>query len=389
MEKNITDGADLEVNLPPGISEDGLKIFVSFLYDGVLNLNEHLYKDVERISNLLKVDKIQKHCREFAASLNEHKQMTSSPLTLTPRRRDSLPKSHKQSNRQTVVLTLSDDSNPADVTFENQEQNVGLSHAHLEEVHNSLLDERIQSLNEQHNYLTSHQNQFPSTSQASSMSLQGSSSVSAITSECGIKTEPIEILDDDVTDYNLSQEDIKQCKPSISQSGKGYSDDTSNSEPHRRSSQGHISSKVTRTYMTPSKCESGIELAPLESISTCATTGASPYPVSLVASSGETFPLYTLSSTQSWHCLKFVKQVQKYIFYLHQSIDYVIFLGIFVMSTKCDLAVKDVLSECVCVWEREYVYVRIGVGERMEKVLTVSTSLVSPKMFGAASRQKC
>lgn len=299
MEKNITDGADLEVNLPPGISEDGLKIFVSFLYDGVLNLNEHLYKDVERISNLLKVDKIQKHCREFAASLNEHKQMTSSPLTLTPRRRDSLPKSHKQSNRQTVVLTLSDDSNPADVTFENQEQNVGLSHAHLEEVHNSLLDERIQSLNEQHNYLTSHQNQFPSTSQASSMSLQGSSSVSAITSECGIKTEPIEILDDDVTDYNLSQEDIKQCKPSISQSGKGYSDDTSNSEPHRRSSQGHISSKVTRTYMTPSKCESGIELAPLESISTCATTGASPYPVSLVASSGETFPLYTLSSTQS------------------------------------------------------------------------------------------
>ncbi|CAI9739953.1 XP_029650369.1uncharacterized protein LOC115223832 isoform X1 [Octopus vulgaris] len=297
MEKNITDGADLEVNLPPGISEDGLKIFVSFLYDGVLNLNEHLYKDVERISNLLKVDKIQKHCREFAASLNEHKQMTSSPSTLTPRHRDSLPKS--QSNRQTVVLTLSDDSNPADVTFDNQEQNVGLSHSHLEDVHNSLLDERLQSLNEQHNYLTSHQNQFPSTSQASSMSLQGSSSVSGIPSECGIKTEPIEILDDDVTDYNLSQEDIKQCKPNINQSGKGYTDDSSNSEPHRRSSQGHISSKVTRTYMTPSKCESGIELTPMESISTCATTGASPYPVSLVASSGETFPLYTLSSNQS------------------------------------------------------------------------------------------
>ncbi|GAB1609177.1 uncharacterized protein LOC115223832 isoform X1 [Argonauta hians] len=322
MEKNITDGADLEVNLPPGISEDGLKIFVSFLYDGVLNLNEHMYKDVERISNLLKVDKIQKHCREFAASLNEHKQMTSSPSGLNSRRRDSLPKSHKQNNRQTVVLTLSDDSNPAEITFDNPEHSMGLSHSHMEEVHTTLLDDRIQSFSEQqqqqqHNYLTpsqQHQNQFPSTSQASSMSLQTSGSlvVGGIPSDCGIKTEPIEILDDDVTDYNLTQDDLKQCKPSIGQtSTKGYSEDNNSSSdlPHRRSSstssssQGHLSSKATRTYMTPSKCESDIELAPIESISTCVTTtgvtGSSPYPVTLVASSGETFPLYSLSSNQS------------------------------------------------------------------------------------------
>lgn len=301
MEKNITDGADLEVNLPPGISEDGLKIFVSFLYDGVLNLNEHLYKDVERISNLLKVDKIQKHCREFSASLNEHRQMTSSPSISAPRRRDNLPKSQKSSNRQTVVLTLSDDSNPPETSVGQQhpqEHTLTLSHSQIEDLQNNL-DERIQALNEHHAYMTSHHDRYPPATQTSGISLQTAANSSTISHESGIKTEPIEILDDDITDYSPSQDNIKHSKRSLN-SSKSYAGDGPGSDAIRRSSQPHTtSSTVTRTYLTTSKCESGLEMAEMDGITTSCASGTSPYPVSLVASSGETFPLYTLSSNQS------------------------------------------------------------------------------------------
>lgn len=301
MEKNITDGADLEVNLPPGISEDGLKIFVSFLYDGVLNLNEHLYKDVERISNLLKVDKIQKHCREFSASLNEHRQMTSSPSISAPRRRDNLPKSQKSSNRQTVVLTLSDDSNPPETSLgqqQPQEHTLTLSHSQIEDLQNNL-DERIQALNEHHAYMTSHHDRYPPATQTSGISLQTAANSTTISHESGIKTEPIEILDDDITDYSPSQDNIKHSKRSLN-SSKSYAGDSPGSDAIRRSSQSHTtSSTVTRTYLTTSKCESGLEMAEMDGITTSCASGTSPYPVSLVASSGETFPLYTLSSNQS------------------------------------------------------------------------------------------
>ena len=302
MEKNITDGADLEVNLPPGISEDGLKIFVSFLYDGVLNLNEHLYKDVERISNLLKVDKIQKHCREFSASLSEHRQMTSSPSMSTPRRRDNLPKSQKSSNRQTVVLTLSDDSNPPETSLNQPqppEHSLTLSHSQMEDFQNNL-DERIQALNEHHAYMTSHHDRYPPVTQTSGISLQTAvNTPTTIPAESGIKTEPIEILDDDITDYGPSQDSIKHSKRSLN-SSKSYAGESPGSETIRRSSQSHPSSTVTRTYLTTSKCESGLEMTEIDGITTsCASSGTSPYPVSLVASSGETFPLYTLSSNQS------------------------------------------------------------------------------------------
>lgn len=308
MEKNITDGADLEVNLPAGISEDGLKIFVSFLYDGVLNLNEHLYKDVERISNLLKVDKVQKHCREFSASLNEHRQMTSSPLMSIPRRRDNLPKSQKSSNRQTVVLTLSDDSNPAESSLghpsthqQPQEHTLTLSQSQYEDLQNNI-DERIQALNEHHAFMTSHHDRYPPVTQNSGISLQTATNPT-MASESGIKTEPIEILDDDITDYPPTtpptQDNIKHSKR-ILNSSKSFASESPGSETMRRSSQNLPSSTVTRTYLPTSKCESGLDMNEMDGIATSgASSTTSPYPVSLVASSGETFPLYTLSSNQS------------------------------------------------------------------------------------------
>ena len=119
LEKNIRDGAELEVNLPSGINDEALATFVAFLYDGVLNLTEYNYKDIERVGNLLKVEKVQRYCREFANSLAEYKLHQQLPIPMAPvmdggnheyvgKRKRGRP------SKQTVVLNLGDDHSLGD-----------------------------------------------------------------------------------------------------------------------------------------------------------------------------------------------------------------------------------------------------------------------------------
>ncbi|GAB1601279.1 uncharacterized protein LOC115217157 isoform X2 [Argonauta hians] len=119
LEKNIRDGAELEVNLPSGINDEALATFVAFLYDGVLNLTEYNYKDIERVANLLKVDKVQRYCREFSSSLAEYKLQLQTPLPVPSQvegynQEYSGKRKRGRPSKQTVVLNLGDDHTLAD-----------------------------------------------------------------------------------------------------------------------------------------------------------------------------------------------------------------------------------------------------------------------------------
>ncbi|XP_069132365.1 uncharacterized protein [Argopecten irradians] len=61
----------LEVKLPMTVGLEGLNVFLTYLYDGVLHLTSGNLRSVEKLTKILKVTSIQKFCQEFRDSNKE------------------------------------------------------------------------------------------------------------------------------------------------------------------------------------------------------------------------------------------------------------------------------------------------------------------------------
>ncbi|XP_060080036.1 uncharacterized protein LOC132559270 isoform X3 [Ylistrum balloti] len=61
----------LEVKLPMTVGLEGLNVFLTYLYDGVLHLTSANLRSVEKLTKILKVTSIQKFCQEFRDSNKE------------------------------------------------------------------------------------------------------------------------------------------------------------------------------------------------------------------------------------------------------------------------------------------------------------------------------
>ncbi|XP_029642638.1 uncharacterized protein LOC115217157 isoform X1 [Octopus sinensis] len=326
LEKNIRDGAELEVNLPSGINDEALATFVAFLYDGVLNLTEYNYKDIERVANLLKVEKVQRYCREFSSSLAEYKLHLQLPITMP-----SLIENYSQEyagkrkrgrpSKQTVILNLGDDHSLADRIDPNHYQHS----ADLTSYHNiALASPAASAMSRLHPgsdmpvvFPDSQEYCLPSTSQNAQI---------FTTPQGQVKTEPYQHSSEFNSSIQLSQkkQSTDQISSYLSQEGKSYENDlqdqstehinnncstttvpSNNSDGDsgedkqmNHSIHDNQSSQKNNERKSPNKSLSP-ELSKADLSSTEVlqqTSSPSPFPVTLVPTSGDAFSLYSLAS---------------------------------------------------------------------------------------------
>lgn len=324
LEKNIRDGAELEVNLPSGINDEALATFVAFLYDGVLNLTEYNYKDIERVGNLLRVEKVQRYCREFASSLAEYKLHQQLPMPVAPvidggnheyvgKRKRGRP------SKQTVVLNLGDEHSLGD----RLDPSHYLQSGELSNYHNmSLSGSAISRMNSDMPVVFPDSQEYclPSTSQTAQLfpSNQGN-----------VKTEPYQQSQEFCSPFRInpkgsksnSKEDADHISSFVMHETSGKSSTTmdiqttttnnnsssnnnnggdednnsttannsnNNDNGKNSTSEKNSNSKSnTKSLGSPSKGDGG----PSE------TLQSSPYSANVVASSGDGFSLYSLASS--------------------------------------------------------------------------------------------
>lgn len=323
LEKNIRDGAELEVNLPSGINDEALGTFVAFLYDGVLNLTEYNYKDIERVGNLLRVEKVQRYCREFASSLAEYKLHQQLPMPVAPvidggnheyvgKRKRGRP------SKQTVVLNLGDEHSLGD----RLDPSHYLQSGELSNYHNmSLSSSAISRMNSDMPVVFPDSQEYclPSTSQTAQLfpSNQGN-----------VKTEPYQQSQEFCSPFRInpkgsksnSKEDADHISSFVMHETSGKSSTTmdiqtttnnsnnnnggdednnsttaNNNNDNGKNSTSSVTSEKnsnsksnTKSLGSPSSKGDG---GPSE------TLQSSPYSANVVASSGDGFSLYSLASS--------------------------------------------------------------------------------------------